>query len=423
MMAVDEKHTSAKPAGTSQPLDLRPLIPEVGLREFWYPALRDEEVGGKKPVNRQLLGDDLCFFRGASNQVVALSNVCPHRGAYLARGECAYKGTVTCFYHGFTFNERGECVAAIGEGPESPMPGQITAKVYPTVTLKGVVFVWMGRGEPKPHEQCIPEEFFDPDALVLNWSSVWPCNWRPSLENAGDSHFRYLHRNAVRNLMKPLAPPHFPNKGRPQRIGTHRLKAVGQSDTAPAGMGSWGAKKQERPPYQHYYPGLGAVWPHHRRRLMWTWMFTWAERNRAKHHYPLSDEWGPGQHLPSLFRQNYWTHIFTRWAVPIDAQRTRQFYFHATKPANALGRLYERLHFRFIHNWLVNQNFSEQDAEGCIYARYDTPENLAPTDMQTVAWRRLLVEAAEREMPAELSSADLEPAVTNGHQSATTPSR
>jgi hypothetical protein len=201
--------------------------------------------------------------------------------------------------------------------------------------------------------------------------------------------------------MKPLAPPHFPPRGRPQRIGKHRLKAVGQNEGAPAGMNSWSGQKKQKPAYQHYYPGLDAVWPQHRWRLLWTWMFTWAEQNRAKHSYPLGEEWGPGQHLPSLFRQNYWTHIFTRWAVPIDANNSRQFYFHATKPSNWLGRLYERLHFRFIHNWLVNQNFSEQDSHGCIDAYHDTPENLSPTDMQTVAWRRMLVEAAQQELPGE----------------------
>jgi nitrite reductase/ring-hydroxylating ferredoxin subunit len=399
-MASTESRATAPPPATEPAIDLRRLIPPLGLREFWYPAIQDRAVGWKKPVFVKMLGDDLCLFRGKSGQVVALANACPHRGAMLARGECAYRGFVTCFYHGFTFDERGECVAAIGEGPESPMPGQIRARVYPTVTLKGVVFVWMGRRDPVPIQEGIPEEFWDDDSLVLSWISEWPCNWRPTLENAGESHFRYLHRNSVRNLMKPLAPPHFPLKGRPGRVGSHRLKVVGQMDAAPAGFNSWGGEKQKPPPYQHHYPGVGGLWPHTRRRFLWTWMFTWAERRRGRSTFRVGADWGPGQHLPSLFRQNYWTHMFTRWAVPIDADRTRMFYIHAAQPKNWLGRVYERLHFRFIHNWLVNQNFSEQDAEGVIYAYHDTPENLAPTDLQTVAWRKFLLEAWEREQPS-----------------------
>jgi nitrite reductase/ring-hydroxylating ferredoxin subunit len=397
MVSLDSPPQAAAPAAEAA-VDLRRLIPKRGLREYWYPALLDKEVWSRKPAFRKMLGEDLCFFRGQSGEVVALANACPHRGAMLARGDCIFQGFVTCFYHGFTFDERGECVAAIGEGPESPMPGQIRARVYPTVTLKGVVFVWMGHREPTPVEAGIPEEFFDPDTLVLCWTSEWPCNWRPALENAGESHFRYLHRNSVRNLMKPLAPPHFPLRGRPRRIGAHRLQVVGQRDEAPAGFNSWG-NKTENPPYQQYYPGLDARWPVHRWRLLWTWMFTWAERRRGRRPYRVGEEWGPGQHLPSLFRQNYWTHMFTRWAVPVDEEQSRMFYFHSAQPSNWLGRVYERLHFRFVHNWLVNQNFSEQDALGVIYAYHDTPENLAPTDLQTVVWRKLLVEAAEREVP------------------------
>src|SRR5438067_2428494 len=205
-MVATERDLSLETAGTPQPVDLRRLIPDLGLREFWYPAIRDKDVK-KKPVYRKMMGDDLCFFRGKSGQVAALANACPHRGAMLAKGDCVFQGTVTCFYHGFTFDEHGECVAAIGEGPESPMPGQLRARVYPTTTHKGMVFVWMGRGEPKPLQECIPEEFFDDEALVLQWTTVWPCNWRPGLENVGDAHFRYLHRNSVRMLLQPIAPP------------------------------------------------------------------------------------------------------------------------------------------------------------------------------------------------------------------------
>ena len=67
-MAATETDTSPGVAGTPQPVDLRRLIPELGLREFWYPALRDKDVR-KKPVYRKLLGDDVCFFRGKSGQV------------------------------------------------------------------------------------------------------------------------------------------------------------------------------------------------------------------------------------------------------------------------------------------------------------------------------------------------------------------
>ena len=60
------------------------------------------------------------------------------------------------------------------------MPGKLRAKSYPTATIKGVVFVWMGAGEPLPIEEHVPEEFFDDKALLFNWANTWPCNWRPA---------------------------------------------------------------------------------------------------------------------------------------------------------------------------------------------------------------------------------------------------
>src|SRR5438552_3104636 len=127
--------------------DTRELLPVLGLREYWYPALLEKEVPSGKPTMVTMLGDDICFFRGKKGQVVAVDNACPHRGAKLSKGSCDFKGTLSCFYHGMVFDETGLCVAALGEGPQSPMIGKLHVKVYPTATIKDVVWVWMGAAE------------------------------------------------------------------------------------------------------------------------------------------------------------------------------------------------------------------------------------------------------------------------------------
>src|SRR6266545_1200973 len=73
--------------------DLRPLIPKLGLREYWYPALGARRVSRKRPRRVAMLGEDLCFFRDEAGEVVALSDYCPHRGARLSEGNCHYAGT------------------------------------------------------------------------------------------------------------------------------------------------------------------------------------------------------------------------------------------------------------------------------------------------------------------------------------------
>jgi hypothetical protein len=69
------------------------------------------------------------------------------------------------------------------------------------------------------------------------------------------------------------------------------------------------------------------------------------------------------------------------------------FYFHSTAHTTGLGRLYEWLAYHCFHHWVINRNFSAQDAPAAIYAYYDRPEYLAPTDTQLVQWRRLLLTA------------------------------
>jgi len=388
MLGTDEAAT-VKPIAAQPPIDpdlplgandLRDKIPVLGLREYWYPAIREKEVGWRKPVFLKMLGDDLCLFRGKSGKVAALANACPHRGAMLSHGNCEFRGHVACFYHGFVFDEHGECVAALGEGPQSPMPGKVRARTYPTEILKGVVFVWMGKGEPAPLTDNIPEDFFDAGQIVLNWTTVWKANWRPCFENSFDSHVRYLHRNSAMLLMKPIYPPHYP-PGKPKKIGPHRLVPTRdiheRSDTA-----------------QDYFPGLNAHWPRSRLRLSWTWLFDIlrAPFNRLPP-YRASDEWETGQHLPCMVRINYQDHMWTRWAVPIDEKTTRMFYFHSAVRRTALGRAYEWLAYHLFHHWVMDRNFSAQDAPAAVNAYYDRPEYLAPTDAQLVGWRKLLLTA------------------------------
>jgi nitrite reductase/ring-hydroxylating ferredoxin subunit len=93
--------------------DIRHLIPTLGLRNYWYPAITERAVGTRKPVKVAMLGEDICLFRGATGAVVAIQDVCPHRGARLSEGDCHYRGTVACPYHGWVFDESGKNVALL----------------------------------------------------------------------------------------------------------------------------------------------------------------------------------------------------------------------------------------------------------------------------------------------------------------------
>src|SRR6056297_1893720 len=96
--------------------DPRNEMPELGFRDYWYPVASERKVPRKKPMRVKMLGEDLALFRGATG-IAVISNWCPHRGASLAQGKYHYPGTISCPYHGWTFDEHGECKAVLSEGP------------------------------------------------------------------------------------------------------------------------------------------------------------------------------------------------------------------------------------------------------------------------------------------------------------------
>ena len=201
--------------------DVRKLAPATGLLEYWYPAIEDRKVGNK-PVGLKICNELLVFFRGKDKQVKALHNVCPHRGGSLMHGDCHFEGTISCPYHGWTYDGDGNVLAVLPEGPDSQVPGKVRQRTYPTRTLRGMVFVWMGEDEPAPIEEDVPPEFFTDEGQMLYAWEVWPVNWRVAVENAG---------RCARALRSPRCRPrpHEPHDsgGKPQSADQHHQRAHG----------------------------------------------------------------------------------------------------------------------------------------------------------------------------------------------------
>jgi phenylpropionate dioxygenase-like ring-hydroxylating dioxygenase large terminal subunit len=377
--------------------EMRDRIPAEGLREYWYPALPARQVG-KKPRGLRIMATELVLFRDRAGEVVALEDACPHRGGSLSRGDCHYAGTVACPYHGWVFDGDGECVAVLSEGPDSRIPGKVTARKYPTRTLKGLVFIWMGDGEPAAIEDDVPPEFFDgDDTRILVTVREWPINWRVALENALDSHVMYVHRDSVLQLKEPVT--HFGARGYRPRVVNGRA-VIGHLIETPVTEPA-------------YFPALGGTWPKRQRRNLWLWLFRWrAERWRKFPPFNDCEEWdmhtfldgervrSGGHHLPTMFRFDYGSHMYTRACVPIDEDRTRVVYYHSIRVGGPWNRLWRTAYFRGFHLWAMNSNFSTQDLRVMEPQRFDLPERLSGTDAEIVVWRRLLLTA--RGMPPGL---------------------
>jgi len=374
------------------PSEMRQLIPSLGLTEYWYPALLAAEVDKRKPVSRKLLGQELAFFRGADGDVRAIQSVCPHRGALLGRGDCHYPGTVSCPYHGWTFDEHGECVAVLSEGPESKIPGKVQARTYPTRSLKGLVWVWMGHGEPADAHEDIPPEFFEgPDTLIFVETAEWAINWRPTMENSMDSHVPYLHRDALFSMLRPHVKS-TPRTPLPSIVNGRAIIGVMQRDTL---------AKREKGNYRDFHEGVQGYWPKHRWRLLWSWLFNpiYARKANKPPFHPNSEEWGGflQHHLPAMFRLDARSHLYSRIVVPVDEGTSRMVYIHAAHRGNPISKAWECAYFYLWRNWAMNNNFSRQDLVVMEPQHYDWPEKLSGTDTEVIAWRKLLLRA--RGMP------------------------
>ncbi len=163
------------------------------IRHYWQPAaLTDELSGNRAVVPVRLLGEDLVLFRDSDGELGLIARGCPHRGADLCYGRLEDNG-LRCPFHGWHFNRNGQCVEQPGEPEGSRMHEQIQTTSYPVVEKNGIIFAYMGPGEPPafPNFDC----FRAPESHVFAFKGLWECNWLQAMEVGIDpAHASFLHR-------------------------------------------------------------------------------------------------------------------------------------------------------------------------------------------------------------------------------------
>src|SRR3954469_1605157 len=118
------------------------------LRRYWQPVALQEDLpvdGPPQPV--RLLGEDLVLFRDEQGQPGLLGIHCAHRGADLSYGRVE-DGGLRCIYHGWLYDRNGRCLEQPGEPAGSTFHERIRQTAYPCEELAGMVFAYLGPGEP-----------------------------------------------------------------------------------------------------------------------------------------------------------------------------------------------------------------------------------------------------------------------------------
>jgi len=165
------------------------------LRNCWYLAAWDNEIGATGLLARQILGEPVVFYRDEAGAVVALLDRCPHRFAPLSMGR-AEAGVIHCGYHGLTFASSGKCVV----NPHGPISSNLSVKSYPVREHVQGIWIWMG--DPTKAETAVLPElpFFDnvPATAYSNGYLRGAANYQLFVDNILDlTHTDYLHPDTL----------------------------------------------------------------------------------------------------------------------------------------------------------------------------------------------------------------------------------
>jgi phenylpropionate dioxygenase-like ring-hydroxylating dioxygenase large terminal subunit len=164
------------------------------LHNCWYAAAWSEELGSEI-AERTICGEKVVLFRTADRAVAAVSGICPHRFASLARGEKIENDRVRCPYHGLEFDATGRCV----HNPHGAIPPRVRLKSYKAVERYTLVWLWWGDASAAD-ESLIPDFACLEDSRyrTIRGTIVTNGNYELVTDNLMDlSHVGFLHAGGL----------------------------------------------------------------------------------------------------------------------------------------------------------------------------------------------------------------------------------
>lgn len=163
------------------------------MRRYWQPAGLSEELPpGGKPVPVRLLGEELVLYRDDQGRPGLLGLHCPHRGADLSYGRVE-DGGLRCIYHGWLYDIHGQCLDQPGEPSGNEFHRKFHHKAYPCQERGGLIFAYMGQGEPP----VLPpfEALGVPESQRFVKKFYQDCNYLQAIEgNIDPAHQSFLHK-------------------------------------------------------------------------------------------------------------------------------------------------------------------------------------------------------------------------------------
>ena len=361
------------------------------LRCHWHPVALSEEVAKPDcaPIRLKVMGEDLLLFRDSNGNTGLIEPFCAHRGADLFFGRNEECG-IRCIYHGWKYDIHGNCIDMPNVPKDAAYHGKIKIKAYPTQEFADMVWAYMGPPDIQPFEVPQLEAGLVPPSHRYVTKRLVECNWTHSMEGALDTaHFSFLHMPApafrkddssniaadesrIRWLRNDPA-PRF-------KIIDHEVGfLIGGARNADPGDHYWRLTQYMLPthsitpsamPNETYY---GYSWVPIDDYSCWMYVYAWhpdqaisnEERKKyIKGGYGQFAELGPG-YVPLRNRSN--SYLMSR-----EEQKT--------------------ISFTGIRG-IAEQDQMAQESQGYMIDR--TKENLSPTDVGIIRFRKLLLQEAK----------------------------
>lgn len=159
-------------------------------RNQWYVAAYENEIVAEL-LARTICGEPMVFYRTSAGKAVALADRCVHRRYPLSLSHLV-DDTIICGYHGFTYDQRGTCLAAPGQ---TRIPRTARVPAFKLVEQDSLVWVWIGEDD-KADESLIPHAPWLKSEGYSTVRGMEPLKARYELlvDNLLDlSHETYLH--------------------------------------------------------------------------------------------------------------------------------------------------------------------------------------------------------------------------------------
>jgi phenylpropionate dioxygenase-like ring-hydroxylating dioxygenase large terminal subunit len=182
-----------------------------GLKNHWFPAAFSHELAEGAVKGVQIAGTPI-LLRRSKGKTYALHDQCVHRGVKLSiKPTCLTDSTVSCWYHGFTFNLEDGNLVSIVAAPDDSLIGKVRLRTFPVKEHKGMIFVFVGDedydplpplGDDLPHRPPQDYEFraphpLDDNTVILGIHRTGRANWRLAVENGFDPGHVLIHRDNI----------------------------------------------------------------------------------------------------------------------------------------------------------------------------------------------------------------------------------